>query len=203
MYILGIGFFIGVCGGVVWFMSQREIDVLRAGIAGEQASADLIEHLPDSYCAIRSLKITYDGKDSELDMVVVGPTGIFIVETKNHNGSIVADCSAKEWARSKVSGGGNVYESTMSNPVKQVGTHVYRLANYLRTNNIRVYVNALVYMSNPETVVRVVNPHEKIPVFSAYSDGPNAVLRHIQSGSALVPAGQVKRIVDFLMQGSK
>jgi hypothetical protein len=56
---------------------------LRSGIRGEERVAELLAGLePDGYVAIHELDI---GR-GDADHVVVGPTGVFVVETKEWNG---------------------------------------------------------------------------------------------------------------------
>ena len=57
------------------------------GATGEQAVARKIDDLPDGYCVIHDLATPF----GNLDHVVIGPTGVFILETKNWKGTITAD----------------------------------------------------------------------------------------------------------------
>ena len=50
---------------IIGFISSKyknEMEILYAGIEGEQNSAKLISRLPDTYCAFQNLKVTFDGK---------------------------------------------------------------------------------------------------------------------------------------------
>lgn len=57
------------------------------GATGEQAVARKIDDLPNDFCVIHDLATQF----GNLDHVVVGPTGVFILETKNWKGVIKAD----------------------------------------------------------------------------------------------------------------
>jgi len=57
------------------------------GATGEQTVAKKIDELPDEYCVIHDLATPY----GNLDHVVIGPTGVFVLETKNWKGVITAD----------------------------------------------------------------------------------------------------------------
>ena len=81
----------------------------RAGLAGEVATANFIAKFPDSFSGFQNLNVTYEGKKSELDMVVVGPTGVYIIETKNHNGHIQGNFESHDWVQFKTGRAGGQY----------------------------------------------------------------------------------------------
>lgn len=178
LVLLMLGF---LAGGLIGGLCKRKTDILYSGIVGENALSDIVRALPDDYCGFQNLKVTYDGKTSELDMVVVGVTGVFIIETKNMGGTIIGDCNSTHWVQRKVGRGGTPYSKSFYSPIKQVGTHVYRLAHYLRSNGINVHVNDIVYFSNPETALRLVGEN-KTPVFSCAMDGANEIRKYILNG---------------------
>ena len=74
------------------------------GATGEQAVARKIDDLPDEYRVIHDLATPF----GNLDHVVIGPTGVFILETKNWKGTITADgkggilCNSKTMQKSVV-----------------------------------------------------------------------------------------------------
>lgn len=168
------------------FLSQHyggKAAILAAGLSGEATTAAVISALPETYCGFQSLRVTYDGKTSELDMVVTGPTGVFIIETKNMNGTIIGDYDAPYWTQQKVGRKGTPYSGQLYSPVKQVKTHVYRLANFLRREKINTYVETMVYFSNPNSIVQVTGDPAGTPVFSALGNGAEAIRNRILAGS--------------------
>ncbi len=179
---------------IITAFRKRELDILVAGIAGEQNSAKLISALPDSYCGFQNLNVTFDGKQSEIDLTVVGPTGIFIIEVKNLNGTVVGDYQSNKWTQHKIGRGGTPYSKQFYSPVKQVGTHIYRLANFLRQNGIREYVNGCVYFANYESELRIHGIPDKIPVFDSF----DTLCRYILSGEKILNGEQVTKICKFL-----
>lgn len=184
-------------GGIYAGTMRKKAEIYRVGLAGEEAAARLVSRLPDSYCAFQNLKITFEGNESELDLVVVGPTGIFVIENKNMNGYIVGHAEAYQWVQNKVGQGGTPYSKQFHSPIKQVGTHVYRLANVLRQNRINTYVEAAVYFSNNETAVQITG-ESKTPVFAASADGGNGVLSYITNRPMIMNHDLVMRTVNFL-----
>lgn len=191
--------FVGFGGGAMYagYMKQK-VDAYKSGIEGENATAEIISALPDTYCGFQNLKITYEGKTSELDMVVVGPTGVFVIETKNLNGTIVGNYDNPQWVQKKIGQQGTPYSKNFYNPIKQVGTHVYRLANCLRKEGCSVYVNDMVYFSNPDTVVQLMGTPSKAPVFTALGNSAKEICDYILKNEQTISREMVCRINSLL-----
>lgn len=72
-------------------VAPRERDMLRAGAHGESRVATELEKLPDEYWVLHDVRlearesIRFDGvglRSAQVDHLVVGPTGIFVIEAK-------------------------------------------------------------------------------------------------------------------------
>lgn len=171
---------------------------LGAGIAGEAATANLIAQLPEGWYGIQNPVVVYQGKQSEMDMVAVGPGGVYIIETKHHNGRIVGQFDGHDWVQYKTGRRGGSYQKQFYSPVKQVGTHVYRLAHFLRQNGCQVHVTGMVFFTNPQATVEVYGTAGDIPVFAGQT-GATLMTRQMMSGQALSPK-TVKQVCDLLKQ---
>jgi hypothetical protein len=66
---------------------ERERKKWRKGAVGECMVADVLGALSDDYWVINDVSTP----SGNLDHVVVGPTGVFALETKNYRGTIAAD----------------------------------------------------------------------------------------------------------------
>lgn len=170
------------------------------GLAGESATADIIARLPAGFYGIQNVVVSFEGKKSELDMVVVGPTGVFVVETKNRNGEIRGNYEDRNWTQYKVGRGGTPYSNDFYSPVKQVGTHIYRLAHFLRGKGAKVHIDGAVYLSNPEADVYIGGTPGNIPVFSYSTGGETALLRYITSGNAQLDAETIGKVCKLLIK---
>ena len=60
-----------------------DLEPLRSGILGEQAVADALAGLPSSYWVLHGVSTGH----GDVDHVVIGPTGVFAIETKAWQGS--------------------------------------------------------------------------------------------------------------------
>lgn len=60
----------------------------RKGAVGEALTGYILEGLPNTYYVVNDLKAEFGGN---LDHVVVGPSGVYVIDTKNPRGIITAD----------------------------------------------------------------------------------------------------------------
>ena len=58
----------------------------RSGIIGEKLIGDELKKLDANYTVFQDVHVP--GKKENIDFVVVGPTGIFAIEVKNHHGKV-------------------------------------------------------------------------------------------------------------------
>lgn len=87
-----IGVLLGMWGLVKW--GDWKLDVLeikrasmQRGAAGETQIGGILANFPDGFYIINGLTTSF----GDLDHVVVGPTGVFVLDTKNWRGVVAAD----------------------------------------------------------------------------------------------------------------
>lgn len=66
---------------------ERKKDNMFRGAGGEIQVGNVLTKLPDDYCVINDLTTPY----GNLDHVVVGPTGVFVLDSKAWRGVVAAD----------------------------------------------------------------------------------------------------------------
>jgi hypothetical protein len=66
---------------------EREVVAMQRGATGEVAVGLALANFPDEFCVINDLTTPF----GNLDHVVVGPTGVFVMDTKNWRGVVSAD----------------------------------------------------------------------------------------------------------------
>ena len=66
---------------------EKKQDNMRRGAAGEIQVGNLLTNLPDEFCVINDL-FTPNGN---IDHVVVGPTGVFVLDAKAWRGVVASD----------------------------------------------------------------------------------------------------------------
>lgn len=128
----------------------RDYVIKKSGIKGENRGLKMVNRISDDYVVFKNLKVAYEGKESETDLIVIGPKGIFVVEIKNHKGIITGDERYREWIQTK-----GVYKKKFYSPIKQVNTHIYRLSGRLRELGYQNWIIGIVYFVNPNVIVNV------------------------------------------------
>jgi len=68
----------------------------KQGFEGEKQVTKVLSSLSDDYFLINDVQLVA-GKRSNIDHIVLGPTGTFVLETKNHSGKII--CYEDSWKR--------------------------------------------------------------------------------------------------------
>jgi hypothetical protein len=73
------------------FRKLEEIEkrraAMRKGAAGENIVAQKLKDFPEGFCVINGLTTPF----GDLDHVVIGPTGVYVLDTKNWKGVVSAD----------------------------------------------------------------------------------------------------------------
>lgn len=131
---------------------DKKIEEFRRGEVGEERALHIIAQALDGNWAIfRNLTIPGKNK-ADLDLVLVGPPGIWALEIKNFSGEYrnVGD----DWEyRHK-----NKWKKASKNPSRQALNNAVRLGNFFKADNIRAFVNPAVVWTNEESRLHVDNP---------------------------------------------
>ncbi|MGL4820224.1 MAG: nuclease-related domain-containing protein [Bacilli bacterium] len=133
---------------ILWLLNRKKLQVMRAGIRGEDETFRHLRRLPDSFSVLRNVIVEERGRRSELDFVVVGPTGVFVVEAKAVVGRITGFEDSAEWLQVKENG----MTKTLYNPCKQVTAQAERLKRVLGGD---VPVRSVVFFSRAEAQIDV------------------------------------------------
>lgn len=65
-----------------------------------------------------------DGKTTEIDVLLIHSTGIFVIESKNYSGWIFGKETASQWTQTLPNGRGKTQKEHFYNPIKQNDTHI-------------------------------------------------------------------------------
>lgn len=95
----------------------------------EKVSATLEENLPGDFVILNSPRISYHGATIDIDHVVIGPNGIFTIESKNMHGKITGGLMGNWTQERKRSGKGRRVK--IGNPAAQVSHYAKILKSYL------------------------------------------------------------------------
>jgi hypothetical protein len=127
-------------------------DQLRAGLRGQRLLPQVLAGLDDDYYLLNNLKLP--GRADDIDHIVVGPNGLFALETKHHRGRIFWQDG--QWYQSKVSRSGYRQPET---PIRDPARQLKRNIDYLRScinstdgalaRRTRLWIEGVVVFTHP------------------------------------------------------
>ena len=110
--------------------NSREQGALRGGLRGEtQVAQSLARELDDTHYIFNDLTLRSGLRTAQIDPVVVGPRGIFVVETKNWGGRITGRARDATWIQTRDPA---APPRRMQNPLLQNARHAAILRACLR-----------------------------------------------------------------------
>jgi hypothetical protein len=126
-----------------------------SGAEGEEKVAEYLSLLDDRYSVIHD--VVLPGRIGNIDHIVLGPNGIFVVETKNHKGCIT--CNGDWWKQRKIGRRGTPYLGSIGSPSKQVKRKAVLLNKFIQDHfKINLYINGIVVFTNEAARLKIVNP---------------------------------------------
>lgn len=79
-----------------------------------------------------------DGTTTEIDVILIHSTGIFVIESKNYSGWIFGSENGKTWTQTLQNGRGKARKEHFYNPIMQNNTHIKSLKKVIG-NHVPVY----------------------------------------------------------------
>ncbi len=137
---------------IAFYFYLHKYRIYSGGWEGEkQVTKHLNSTLNDDYYLINDLYLREGGGD--IDHVVLAPNGVFVLETKNWNGSIT--CNGDEWHRS----GKKDFSASPSRQVKRNAARVKRIIDDSPSLRMMgVWVEGIVVFTNRHATLHVNNP---------------------------------------------
>jgi hypothetical protein len=108
--------------------------------------------LGDDCTAYYNLPLSGNGKASDIDCILVGPSGLFVFEVKHHHGLILYRNGA--WARIKAGRKGTLYQGQLGDPSGQLCRNINMLKKLLGKKD-GLWFNGAVVFTNPWAVLHV------------------------------------------------
>ena len=153
------------------------------GAKGEKIVAKKLKKLPKKYTAIRDVKIPNYGGD--FDHVVVGPTGIYIIETKNYKPTYIPDEDCWYHISGRVS---------ELNPAKQVKLQVSKLNSFLEPKMGKKFKGNIFPVISPINHNLILK--NKIKSYEIVY--PENLVHHISHKRKILTSKEVKEIINIL-----
>ncbi len=159
VFILGIIF--SVSAGILAYLyivarrrrakERKEAMIFKAGSEGEKIIAEQLEQLPDSYYVWNDVSISPFDRVAHIDHVVIGPTGVFILETKSYAGKVTCD-EKGNWRRSKKGRRGEVIDPSRS--ISQLNSYSYTLKRLFLKHNLKLWIDRYIVSSTSKWEIK-------------------------------------------------
>lgn len=120
-------------GGVLVFLglghrmkigdNRQDVGRFQGGAEGEaQVSSVLEKGLPDTYWILNDLSVRSGSRPAQNDHIVLGPNGIFVIETKAYSGTLTGKATDDQLLQEK-SWKGKTTTARIKNPIPQNEYH--------------------------------------------------------------------------------
>jgi len=119
------------------YENYKNSGFIKHGRDGEIRNSDRLERgLDENYYIINDVDLAFGKKKSQIDHIVLGPNGIFVIETKNWRGKLIGNETDSVWTQIKEDKNGNTIKIKLGNPIVQNLRHVQTLNSLLEANGI-------------------------------------------------------------------
>jgi hypothetical protein len=130
---------------------QEDLSKRRAGYRGECSVDYFLSFLPEKeYYIFYSLRLPYKDVYFQIDILIISPKRIILLEVKNIAGTVVFGDPFNQLIRIK-----DEVEEGFENPITQVRRQRFQLTKWLSKNNFPIPpIDYFVIFSNPSTIIK-------------------------------------------------
>ena len=164
LLFLPVSILVFIIGVSIFLHGHKKYNNWKMGAEGEEIVATYLDELPEDYFIFNDVHLPIS--QGNIDHIVAGPTGIFVIETKNYTG--LFEVREDEWIKHGT--GTNLPKS----PGKQAKENAIALRNFLKSEGINIknlWIEAIVTLVNENVIIKkeprnykILNPPE-IPDF--------------------------------------
>lgn len=131
--VLGVFFLLVLCVLSVVFWQDK-------GQAGENQIHQSLNRLEGQSAILQNCYLPLKNSGTtEVDLILIHESGIYVIESKNYSGWIFGSESQRYWTQSLPGHNGTAEKHRFYNPIWQNKTHIQCLKNLLNDNTIPVY----------------------------------------------------------------
>jgi Nuclease-related domain len=127
----------------------------RAGLEGERLTRETLARLPPMFRSFANVEVPNPRNragHNEADLLIAGPSALFVVEVKHHRGRVVGSEHASRWSVTHHEGA--PLEPTR-NAVAQVKKLVWLLREVFEAHGQRTWVQGIVVFSHPAAAIQI------------------------------------------------
>jgi hypothetical protein len=137
-----------------YYFSQR--DIAEKGIIGEERIEEVLKNYPDDYILVFNYEIP-EPRIGDIDALFISPKGIFILESKNYDGTFRlsgSDLYKKTRFRT--------YKLLIKDVVGQIKRQKEALERYLKNNGIEIPIYPFLVFTSNHSFVEQPSPQTEI-----------------------------------------
>lgn len=194
-----------ITGPIIYFVGKKIFDAVfglpidklndliedyRKGEQGETAATDILKQTLDGTWTLFRNVILPGRKKIDIDMVLIGPSGIWLFEVKNWDGRYRNVGEQWEYRRA------NDWKTNKTSPTKQAKKLASRLYSFLQADDIEQWINPVVIWANAENKPIVENPAAAVWTLDRLADE----IGNIWGGKQKISEEEKQRIEDKLLK---
>lgn len=115
--------------------------IFNKGLYGEYLTFRILESLPGYSKILVNTYIPKGDKTTEIDIIFIHQTGIYVIESKNYGGWIFGNEKNKNWLQTFKNG----HKSFFYNPIWQNNIHIKCLKDILKDEKDDIYTSIIVF----------------------------------------------------------
>ncbi|AVR00364.1 hypothetical protein OBCHQ24_15585 [Oceanobacillus iheyensis] len=167
----------------------------KKGYIGERQVDYYLEDLANEMTFLQDLNLSVEGKNMQLDNLLISQHAAYIVEVKNFTGAITFDTELQQFSRD---------ERGFRHPIQQAELQKQRLQAWLQEMNLPpIPIYYFIAISDPSTIIKVEGNKEEIAKVVAHAAHiPYKIKQHEARGSAQQPI-QHQKLGYYLMQTAR
>lgn len=137
---------------------KKDAKIRQQGYNGEIKVDYFIDSLAPKYTILHDVYLRENGRNFQIDSLVIADHSIFIVDSKNYTGSITFNTILKQLTRND----GKV-ESGYEYPITQVENQSFHLQNWLVQHKVTgIPIYGYVAIADPSTIIKVEGNEQEI-----------------------------------------
>lgn len=166
LYLYFVGAIVFVVFGYLLQEKITKAKIWRSGLTGQNMVEAVLSDLSDQFYLINNLSLPF--KNCDIDHLLIGPNGVFLLETKHYKGEI--SCVGDSWVYQKVGKNGGTYRGYINNPSRQLKRNVWELKTFLDKKSKKLFgdrqfpfwIQGIVVFTNDEAVLHAKEETVKI-----------------------------------------
>jgi hypothetical protein len=145
----------------IGFQCFRSYSNYRKGSEGEEQVRKTLSALDNTYYLLNDVK--FSGAYANVDHIILAPSGIFVIETKNYTGKIV--CKGDSWPRLTKYG----WRNDLRNPSAGVRYNAWTIYGIVMSlekfkESRGIWIQGIVVFVNKDAELEIDKPPEKVKV---------------------------------------